>query len=199
MPRGVRPDAGHELSSADAPRPAAARSALHLGPLSFEPAAEPAAPSTPSAPSAAPATESARPVASHALWLAERGGGRARIALSPPELGGVEIVVRVRGRRVEVQLRVEEAAALQVARDARQQLADALAARDLRMEEFSVDAGGARSDGGGANDTRREDAPVREQPPAPGDELRTPARSPAARATPVHAPRPERGAIDLRV
>lgn len=83
------------------------------------------------------------PVAPEALpvqveWLAERGGGRARIALHPAHLGHVEVEVRTRGGDVEVVISIEESVAHAPLAGQRQQLSDALAARDLQLTQFDV-------------------------------------------------------------
>ena len=146
------------------------------------------------APARAQAQESARPVVEKIAWLAEQGGGSARIELSPPELGHVEIVVRVRGRRVEVHVRAVEAAAQQVVRDGRERLVDALASRDLAMDGFSVNGEASGSSGFGSREPTPEtrDTSFRN---AFG------ARSPSAPASPKPAPdrSSANGAIDLRV
>jgi hypothetical protein len=138
------------------------------------------------------AAESARPVVANAVWLAEQGGGEARLELSPPELGRVELVVRVRGKRVEVHVRAEESAAQQVVRDSRERLADALAARDLRMESFSVGGGGAGATGSDSRGAERESAPL----PASARAAAPP--QPRERSAP-RGLGAEGGAIDLRV
>jgi flagellar hook-length control protein FliK len=157
----------------------------------------PSAPTNPlEAPARARSAESAQPVLASALWLAEQDGGRARIALSPRELGQVEIVVRVRGRRVEVHVRAEESAAQQVVRETRAQLSDALAARDLRMEEFTVNGGGSGASGGDSRESARDGGGQRaaalERPLGDGRAL-------AAPGTPHGEPALPGGAIDLRV
>jgi flagellar hook-length control protein FliK len=148
------------------------------------------------APAHARSTESAQPVLASALWLSEQGGGRARIALSPRELGQVEIVVRVRGRRVEVHVHAEESAAQQVVRETRAQLSDALAARDLRMDEFTVNGGGSGASGHDSRESARDGGSQRaaalERPLGDGG-----AR--AAPGTPTVEPALPGGAIDLRV
>jgi len=81
-------------------------------------------------------------------WLAERGGGRARIQLHPPHLGHVELEVRTRGGEVEVVLNVGEAAAHAPLQAQRNALTQALATHDLELASFEVaerDAGQRRS------------------------------------------------------
>jgi hypothetical protein len=74
----------------------------------------------------------------HAEWLAARGGGTARLRLHPPELGEVELSVRVRGSSVRVSIQTEEAEAGRAAFDGRELLIEALASRDLRVENLVV-------------------------------------------------------------
>jgi hypothetical protein len=201
----VRAPAPPNLTAAALPDPLPARApregrasdgASPLLPISASPTAPLAADPAPlEAPARAPTEESARPVLANAVWLADQGGGRARLALSPPELGHVEIEVRVRGRRVEVHVRTEQTAAQQVVSEARDRLADALATRDLRMEEFSVNGGGAGAAGGDPRQAGRDGAA---QEPAPQGGFAT-ARG--REATP-RAPSPasaSRGVVDLRV
>jgi hypothetical protein len=140
-----------------------------------------------------------RVIPERAVWLAEQGGGSARIQLRPPELGEVELVVRVRGRRVEVHVRAEEIGAQQVALEGRERLGDALAAKDLRMEEFRVSLSGGGSGDAGASERRGERGAFEAQP-EPGW-----ARAPGAHVDPDETPRTARVAnanargIDLRV
>lgn len=74
----------------------------------------------------------------HVEWLAARGGGRARIRLHPPELGAVDLLVRVRGSAVQIVVSAHEAATRAVVSAGREGLVDALAARDLRVDHFEV-------------------------------------------------------------
>jgi flagellar hook-length control protein FliK len=139
-----------------------------------------------------------RTIPERAVLLAEQGGGSARIQLRPPELGEVELVVRVRGRRVEVHVRAEEIGAQQVVLEGRERLGDALAAKDLRMEEFRVSLSGGDA---GASERRGERGAFEPQP-EPGW-----ARAPGAHVDPDETPRTARVAnananargIDLRV
>jgi hypothetical protein len=74
----------------------------------------------------------------HAEWLAARGGGTARLRLHPPELGEVELSVRVRGSTVQVSIQTENAEAGRAALDGRELLLEALASRELRVEQLVV-------------------------------------------------------------
>ncbi len=189
------PDAGLEPLPADTARSEATRPELLAAPTrTSAPALADAAPIEAS--SRTRTAESVQPVVANALWLAEQGGGQARLALSPPELGQVEILVRVRGHRVEVHLRVEEAAAQQAVRDTRDQLSDALASRELRMETFSVNGGGSGATG---NDFREA---ARDGGERPQFFQRTTGEARPAFAAPrgvASAPIASASAIDLRV
>jgi hypothetical protein len=78
-------------------------------------------------------------------------------------------------------------------RDSRARLAAALAARDLRMESFSVGGGGAGAAGGDSRGpAERESAPL----PASAREAAPP--MPRERSAP-RGPGAESGSIDLRV
>lgn len=140
-----------------------------------------------------------RVIPDRAVLLAEQGGGSARLQLRPPELGEVELVVRVRGRRVEVHVRAEEIAAQQAVLEGRERLGDALAAKDLRMEEFRVSLSGGGSGDASASERRGERGAFEAQP-EPGW-----ARAPGAHVDPDETPRTARLAnasargIDLRV
>jgi hypothetical protein len=74
----------------------------------------------------------------HAEWLAARGGGTARLRLHPPELGEIELSVRVRGSKVQVSIQTEQADAGRAALDGRELLVEALASRELRVEQLVV-------------------------------------------------------------
>jgi hypothetical protein len=134
------------------------------------------------------------PILERVAWLAEQGGGSARLRLDPPALGELEIVVRVRGRRVDVHLRAEEAGAQQAVLESRERLVESLAAKDFRVDEFSVGGGSREQSEGGSG------APARERsasaPFDPRAEARSPAPTPPRAAAPGPAPT---GAIDLRV
>lgn len=70
--------------------------------------------------------------------LSNSGGGTARLRLNPPHLGEVQIQVRMRGERVDVQIQTEEIAARSALLDAGSSLVDALASKSLRVEQFDV-------------------------------------------------------------
>ena len=100
--------------------------------------------STTASPQAAPQTERAQPgPAADAItiqtdWLATRGGGSARLVLSPPELGEIVIRVSVRQQSVEVVMVAQTALAHSMAQDQSDRLAQAFAHRDLRLDQFEV-------------------------------------------------------------
>lgn len=71
-------------------------------------------------------------------WLATRGGGSARLVLSPPELGEIVIRVSVRQQSVEVVMVAQTALAHSMAQDQSDRLAQAFAHRDLRLDQFEV-------------------------------------------------------------
>jgi flagellar hook-length control protein FliK len=97
------------------------------------------------------ATPPAEAVPLHVEWLAARGGGAARLRLHPPELGEIDLSVRVRDGAVQVVIRAREPAAQRLVAEGRVGLVDALAARDLRVETFQVLTadGEARGEGAG--------------------------------------------------
>lgn len=92
---------------------------------------EPAAPGAATPPAA---------IAEHIEWLAERGGGAARVRLDPPALGELELEVRLRGRTVEVVLHASGEAARSALLAERGAVAQALAGRELRLDAFHVSA-----------------------------------------------------------
>ncbi|MEM7409193.1 MAG: flagellar hook-length control protein FliK [Myxococcota bacterium] len=71
-------------------------------------------------------------------WLAQQGGGTARVRLDPPSLGEVDIAVRVRGDRVDLRIHAEQATAHQLIAESVDRLSDALAQRDLRVEGLEL-------------------------------------------------------------
>ena len=119
--------------------------------------------STPASPQASPQTERAQagPAADAITiqtdWLATRGGGSARLVLSPPELGEIVIRVSVRQQSVEVVMVAQTALAHSMAQDQSDRLAQAFAHRDLRLDQFEVrraDASDSSSTGQfGSSDT----------------------------------------------
>ncbi len=144
---------GSESETRD-PRAAALRSGRSAEPAPSETAPEAPSPlprATPLTPGPAPAeptmVPTVRPPAAgtpaealpmHAEWLAARGGGTARLRLHPPELGEVELSVRVRGSTVQVSIQTEQAEAGRAALDGRELLVEALASRELRVEQLVV-------------------------------------------------------------
>ncbi len=104
------------------------------------------APETASAPTAPTANAPQPAAASDAIavqteWLATRGGGSARLRLSPAELGEIEIRVTLRGGVVDVVMVAQEAATQTLAEEQSERLAQAFANRDLRMESFDIRRG----------------------------------------------------------
>lgn len=90
------------------------------------------------------------PAASDAIavqteWLASRGGGTARLLLSPPSLGEIAIRVTLQGGVVHVVMVAQEALAQAVAEDQSERLAQAFSSRDLRLESFEVRRGEAQA------------------------------------------------------
>ncbi len=85
-----------------------------------------------------PASAAPEVLAMQVERLAEQGGGRARLRLNPPNLGELSLQVTVRGNSVDVSVVAREAAAQMIVEGGRDQLSDALASRDLRMEGFDV-------------------------------------------------------------
>jgi hypothetical protein len=199
------------LPAAERPRPAVELLALRSG---LEPAA-PAAPQAvsahaadrPDAPlaryTAVPPREIGEPVA----WLAQGGGGSVRLQLDPPHLGPVELRVRVRGSRVEVQM-VARDDAVPALESQGALLGESLASRGLEMQRFEVTpearpgapadlaaphSANARSGGAfedGHRPRAREGAPWPAEPRAHRSEAARPLFGPARAAT---------GSIDLRV
>ena len=90
--------------------------------------------------------------------IASQGGGTARMQLSPPELGGLQIKVSLRGSAVDVVIRADEASAQTAVLGQRDQLADALGTRELRMETFDVLAGDRGGDDRESGAEQRADA-----------------------------------------
>ncbi len=121
------------------PAPALAPAAPTPSPTAVEAALAQVAPPGPasSAPvHAAGAPEEVLPV--HVEWLAARQGGNARISLHPPELGELELAVRVRGSAVDITIRAQDPAAQLAAAQSRELLEGALAGRELRIDQFEV-------------------------------------------------------------
>ncbi len=94
---------------------------------------------------AVPVSRATEAMAAHVQRLANAEGGTARIRLHPQSLGELHLQVRVRGQAVQVTVVAHEAAAKAVVEGGREQLADALSTRELRMESFEVH-GASRDD-----------------------------------------------------
>ena len=124
-PAPVAPNAGAEIHAAPARGTAS-------GPAPAEP--------VPSAP--------VEDVAVRVEWLAQRGGGVARLELDPPQLGRIEMIVRLRGSDVEVVIAASEPLAQAAVQSQRAQLAENLAARDLRLSQFDVSHSGGEDASG---------------------------------------------------
>ena len=177
------------------PQPVTARGA------EAAPLASGAAPSVGEAPAVRGTGESAAPgaatppaaIAEHIEWLAERGGGTARVRLDPPALGELELEVRLRGRTVEVVLHASGEAARSALLAERGAVAQALAGRELRLDAFHVsapatdtaslggDAPGA--DAGLARDAREHAAGHERAPASPPASRRGAPRAPLGAAS----------------
>ncbi|MCP3983616.1 MAG: flagellar hook-length control protein FliK [bacterium] len=127
-------EARDEARPAPAPPPAPA---VPLAPIGGTPGVTtPAGTSQATSLPAAGAPEEVLPV--HVEWLAARQGGNARISLHPPELGELELMVKVRGSAVDIVIRAQEPAAQLAAVQSRDLLVDALSGRDLHIDQFDV-------------------------------------------------------------
>jgi flagellar hook-length control protein FliK len=126
----------------------------HLDPMrSAEQAAETSGPPLP--PEAVPL---------HVEWLAERGGGTAVVDLHPPNLGRVEIAVRVVGDEVEVSIASQSDQVQAVIDSQRGQLEQSLGERSLRMTQFDLGlAGQNQSQRGNASSSRDPNGSARER------------------------------------
>ncbi len=71
-------------------------------------------------------------------WLADQGGGNARIRLDPPQLGEIDVSVRVRGQQVEIVIQTEHAEVRQLMGESRERLAEALALKELRLDTLDL-------------------------------------------------------------
>ena len=155
-----RADPAAALQNA-APEPAAAPDASLVNAASTATAASARA----GAEAIVPAHSVGSALPAHVDWLVSRGGGTAKLRLDPPQLGEVEISVRVRGREVEIVIQTEAPAAHQLVGDARERLVEGLAGRELRLESLDLrgpDTGSPGRDERGASfasgDGRGEDA-----------------------------------------
>jgi flagellar hook-length control protein FliK len=73
--------------------------------------------------------------------LAQQGGGKMTIALTPPELGKVEIEVITRGKNVEVEIRSETDGARKALESGMSDLKSALLGQDLVLSKSEVKVG----------------------------------------------------------
>ena len=112
-------------------------------------------------------------------WLAEQGGGTARMRLSPASLGEIEVEVKLQQGRVLVLVRAREHAGQQALLAERSAVMQLFGARDLKVSDFVVTpldggsaAGNADANAGGATTQGHE------QRSGAGD--RTPVGTPAA-------------------
>ncbi len=124
----------------------------------------------PVAPGSTPRPLPAEAIPQHIEWLAARGGGSAQIQLYPPELGKLAIQVTVRGDDVQVVMNVREAAAQTVVAEYRDSLENALASKDLKLDQFEVRDWRERGDAQGNEQQRQHaDEPSREGDGREGD------------------------------
>ena len=158
-------------------------------------------------PSSAPVSASGpveRVVPTQIEWLAERGGGRARVRLDPPALGELDIAVRVRGDRVDVRIQADQAGAHQLLTDSVERLSEALVQRELRVEGLEIrsssDSAASRDAFAGQPDSHStgQDADARERRPSAA---RVPSAGTPGQAdsTPNDTAAPKASGIDLRV
>lgn len=160
---------------------------------------------TPGAPTPVAASEA---ISVQTEWLATRGGGTARLVLHPPELGEMAIRVTLRGSTVDVVMVAQEAVAQTVAEEQGDRLAQALQARDLRMDQFEVRRGDPegfsegdleRFAGSGADrDDRAEDERGGAEEGETRRDLLGRRRGGAEHAPQIVSLAPERG-VDLRI
>jgi hypothetical protein len=140
---------------------------------------EPAAPG--------PATPPAA-IAEHIEWLAERGGGAARVRLDPPALGELELEVRLRGRTVEVVLHASGEAARSALLAERGAVAQALAGRELRLDAFHVSAPAPEAASLGADAPGADAGLARDAREQAADQERAPAHPPVPSRSAPRAP-----------
>lgn len=100
--------------------------------------AAPAAVTAGERPASPPPPSPASAVAQQVEWLAQQGGGTARLRLSPASLGEIEVEVRLEEGRVNVVVRTREHAAQLALGSERSAVAQLFAARDLRVADFLV-------------------------------------------------------------
>ncbi|MDP6978846.1 MAG: flagellar hook-length control protein FliK [Myxococcota bacterium] len=113
------------------------------------------APEEPVAPGSTPRSLPAEAIPQHIEWLAARGGGSAQIQLYPPELGKLAIQVTVRGDDVKVVMNVREAAAQTVVAEYKDSLENALASKELKLDQFEVRDWRERNDAPGNQEQRQ--------------------------------------------
>lgn len=138
-PRASQPN--HPFASALGDPRAAVPGELRAAPSeTFDPsvrgAVEPG--SDPASRTPVPASRVPETLAAQVERLSQGDGGTARIRLHPQSLGELQLQVRVRGQSVDVTVIAREVAAQALVAGGREQLADALSGRDLRMESFDV-------------------------------------------------------------
>ncbi len=159
--------------------------------------------------------EGASRIVQDVSWLASRGGGQARVRLHPPELGEIELAVRVRNQDVEITIRAHDSRALVALTEGKELLLEGLAGRDLRPAHVQITRGGADEspaardgDSRGWNDASgdrpgsdrgQHDAESRSRLPRAFGEAR-PADVPMnRRAGQIDERAPSRGAVDIRI
>ncbi|MCP5055568.1 MAG: flagellar hook-length control protein FliK [bacterium] len=153
-------EARDEARPAPAPPVSSQSSAVPVAPVETTQASTaPATTSTAAPLPGAGAPEEVLPV--HVEWLAARQGGNARISLHPPELGELELMVKVRGSAVDIVIRAQEPAAQMAAAQSRDLLVDALSMRELRIDQFDVR--------GLQSDLANDDSPAQTNPQAQQD------------------------------
>lgn len=138
-PAASRGDFAAALQASEETRPSTASSAASPAALPIESSFGLAAAGNVSfgAPVAAAGTP-AEVLPLHVEWLAARQGGNVRISLHPPELGELQLTVKVRGSAVDIVIQAREPAAQMAVLQSRELLVEALSSRDLHMEQFDV-------------------------------------------------------------
>ncbi len=138
---GVDPNLRQALATREDARNAPDAIAVSGGAVVANPIAGSVSEMTPAAPTGSSPAAASEAISVQTEWLATRGGGTARLVLHPQELGEVAIRVTLRGSSVEVVMVAHEAAAQSIAEDQADRLFQALASRDLRMDQFEVRRG----------------------------------------------------------
>ena len=108
------------------------------------PASSTAISSPPVTPEPAPLATLPENIPQYVELLATRGGGSVRLQLQPAHLGELNLAVTLRGSAVDIAVIAQEPAAAHLVASQRDVLGDALASRDLRMENFDVSNGEER-------------------------------------------------------